>query len=138
MFSPAAYAQDVAAVDPTVTLPSIDAVYKPCEIVSMNPGDGDVTDGICIGATQTYLAALEGLPVDSKDKAISDMVFRIAPLAQADGVCNKFDDEVAAAVRLAAAATTNPELLAQLIEIAQTIKDDCAKKPTAALPVSPA
>lgn len=133
MMAGSAVAQDVAAVDPTVGLPGIQPVVGQCEIVAAAPETGDPTDGICIGATRSFVAGLAGLPVTEADQSIANLVLALAPLAQNDATCNAFDDEIAEAIRFAGASASTPEQLAQLNEIAQTI-DDCDDGVTAQIP----
>lgn len=129
-----AFGQDVAAVDPNATLPSIEPVMEPCRVVAADPESGDPAGGICVGATRTFLTGLDGLAVAESDQAITNLVVALTPLAQEDGVCNELDDEIAAAIRLASAAASTEAQQLQLAEIAQTITDDCATGTTAAVP----
>ena len=129
-----AFAQDMAAVDPAAGLPSIEPVKGQCEIVAAAPEPGDPTDGMCLAATQTFLTGLSGLPAASSDQSITNLVLALAPLAQDDGICNSVDDEIAAAIRLAAGSSSTPEQQLQLAEIADTVADDCATGATAAIP----
>lgn len=134
-----ALAQDAASINsaaPTV----IEPVVAKCEIVAANPEQADPTDGICIGATKSFVSSLAGLPAADADQSITDLVVALAALVQQDLACDANEDEIAAAIRYAATATSNPDQLAQLNEIAQTI-DDCSTGATAALdsvPDSPA
>ncbi len=128
-----AFAQDVAAVDSNASVPSIEPTVGVCETVSKNPEIADPISGQCVTSTGAYIASLKGLPPATSEQAIADLVVALAPLAQLGGpTCDAYDDEIAAAIRMAASGSTDPEQVASLNEIAQTI-DDCAVGETAAL-----
>jgi len=128
-----AFAQETAAVDPSASVPSIQPTVGVCETVSKTPEIADPIAGQCVTSTGAYIASLKGLPPAASEQAIADLVVALAPLAQLGGpACDAYDDEIAAAIRMAATGSTNPEQVASLAEIAQTI-DDCAVGETAAL-----
>jgi hypothetical protein len=128
-----ALAQETAAVDPSAPVPSIQPTVSVCETVSKNPELADAISGQCVTSTGAFIAALKGQPPAVAEQAIADLVVALAPLAQLGGpACDAYDDEIAAAIRMAATGSTNPEQVASLTEIAQTV-DDCAVDQTAAL-----
>lgn len=129
----AAVAQETALVDPDAALPQIQPVVGQCEIVATDPQGGDPAAGVCITATRGYLSALKGRDPAEADQAIADLVLALAPLAQLSESCDVFDDEVAAAIREAAALSSSPDQQGRLLEISQTI-DDCALDATAEVP----
>ena len=126
-----ALAQDTAALSPAI--PSVNAVYDPCKVVSENPETADIESGICVGAAQDFLGALAGLDPAATDQALADAVVAIAPLAIQDELCNDVDDEIAAAIRILSTRSSTAAQTAQLEEIAATI-DDCVPSATAAIP----
>jgi hypothetical protein len=130
LFSLPAAAQDTALVSPTA--PTSDLVYSPCKEVSESPEIADVQSRICVTAARSYLDAIVGLPATDTDQAVADAVSAIAPLAIEDAECNAFDDEIAAAVRVLATRSSDPNQQTQLAEIAQMIQD-CADGTTAAI-----
>jgi len=116
-----AIAQEQAAIDPTAPLPTIDNAVGQCQIVATGSDDDTSISGLCIAATEQLLDGLEGRDPAVVDQTITDLVVAIAPLVQ-DETCNAGDEEIAQAVRLAAAASSTPEQTARLIEIAETIE----------------
>lgn len=136
-----AFAQDTAAVDPNATTPSIQPTIAVCDEVAKNPEIADPVSGQCVTSTGAFVASLKGLPPEVAEQSLADLVVALGELVQQGGPeCDAFDDEIAAAVRMAATASTNPDQIASLNEIAQTI-DDCEVGQTAALippvPASP-
>lgn len=132
-------AQTVAAIDPSAATPSIDPAVGACDYVAKNPEIADPISGQCVTATGAYIASLSGLPPAEAEQALADLVVALAPMAQAAGpTCDKFDDEIAAAIRMAATASPNPEQVSSLNEIADTVAD-CSYDSTAAIaePVIP-
>jgi len=128
-----AFAQDTAAIDPSAAVPSIQPTVATCDEVAKNPEIADPVSGQCVTSTTAFVASLSGLPPDVAEQSIADLVVALGELVQQGGPeCDAFDDEIAAAIRLAATASTNPEQAASLTEIAQTI-DDCQVGQTAAL-----
>lgn len=119
-FSTAGFAQEQAAVDPTVPLPSVTDVVGQCEIVAADAGGAASASGLCLTATESFLAALEGRDPAVIDQSLTDLVVAIAPLVQ-DDVCNEADEEVAQAIRLASTMASTPEQIAQLADIADTV-----------------
>ncbi len=125
-------AQETALADPSAPIPAIQPVVGQCEIVAADPERADAAAGICVTATQSFIAALQGRTPAESDQAIADLVLALAPLSQQDETCDVFDDEIAAAIRLAASASSDPEQATRLTEIAQTI-DECEAGSTAAI-----
>ncbi len=132
----AAMAQDTAALGQTGSVSDIPGVVKNCELVAGAEAD-DSLRGICIGATQSYLDSLAGLDAVVVDQNVTDLVVALVPLAQDDEACNALDDEVAQAIRMASARVSDPEQVARLIEIADTVAA-CEPGGTAALGEPPA
>jgi hypothetical protein len=112
-------AQDEASVDPSGAIPTIDGPVRQCEIVASEDGQGP-NAGTCIAATQQLLDALDGVEPAASDQTIADFVVAIVPLVQ-DDVCDEADDEVARAIRLAAAESSSPDQVGRLLEIADTV-----------------
>jgi len=128
-----AFGQETAAVDPTVPVPPLQPTIAACDEVAKNPEIADPVNGRCVTSTGAYIASLSSLPPETSQQALADLVVALGELVQqGSDVCDKFDDEIAAAVRMAATASTDPDQVASLTEIAQTI-DDCAVGQTAAL-----
>ncbi len=112
-------AQEQASVDPSGVVPAIEGPVGQCELVASENGEGP-NSGACISATQGLLGALEGLDPATSDQTITDFVVAIVPLVQND-VCDQADDEIAEAIRLAAAQSSSPDQVGRLLEIADTI-----------------
>jgi hypothetical protein len=112
------FAQDVAAVDPNVTLAQIGGVVSQCEIVAADPEIADSGNGICITATRNFLAR----SVPGQEAPIQDLVVRLLELAQLFPECDPFDDEIGTAIREAAGRLPeNSELRPDFLAAAQTI-----------------
>ncbi len=132
----------VAAVDPNAPLPTDTNVVSQCTTMSQDLSLADTSNGICISATNTYITALAALPppltppaagtITDRDAALNAMVGKIAQLTQ-DNICDKRDDELAAAVDAAAVAADAEETRTTLAEIARTIREVCTDGTTAAL-----
>ena len=116
-FATPALAQDTAAVDPDVTTGALGVpeVTAQCQLVA-----DDTSSGVCLSSTQAFLDGLTGDPA-ANDQAIGDLVAAIVPLIQ-DDVCNAADEEIAQAVRLAAARATDAEQIAELNSIADEVE----------------
>ena len=127
----AALAQNTAALGPSASVSDIPGVVRNCQLVAGAETD-EALRGICIGATQSYLDTLIGLDATTIDQDVTDLVVALVPLAQQDEACNALDDEVAQAIRLASARVSDPEQMARLIEIADTVAA-CEPGSTAAL-----
>lgn len=115
-----AAAQDQASVDASGVIPSIDPSVRQCEIVAAENGEGPIA-GACIAATKQLMDALQAVDDATSDQTITDFVVAIVPLIQ-DEVCDAADDEIARAIRLAAAEASSAEQTARLVEIADTIE----------------
>ena len=116
-------------------LTAIAPVVDQCRIVADNQERGDTsTDGLCVGKTQSFLTTLAASKPSSAvlDQTVADLVVQLATLASEDKTCNKFDTEIAAAIKLASTYSTDPDQQAQLIEISQTV-GSCTNFSTAAL-----
>lgn len=131
----------VAAVDPNAPMPTDATVVSQCTAMAEDLSVADVTKGICVGAANSYITALAALPPNTppaagattdRDAALNAMVGKIAQLTQ-DNVCDIRDDELAAAVDVAAAAADAEETRTTLAEIARTIREVCTDGTTAAL-----
>ncbi len=131
--------QDVAAVNPQVSLAQIDSVVSQCEIVAADPEIADSANGICIGATRDYLAGV--LP--GAEEPVQQLVIRLLELSQLFPDCDPFDDELGAAIREAAVrlpedSELRPDLLAAA-EVLETceVTNLGAIAPAVASPVTP-
>ena len=115
-----ALAQDVAAVDPSVTLADVGGVISQCEVVAADPEIADSGNGICITATRSFLAAV--LP--GQEESIQELVVKLLELSQLFPECDEFDDEIATAIREAAAKLPEgSEFLPDFLAAADTIED---------------
>src|SRR5688572_26912670 len=113
------FAQDVAAVDPSVTLADIGGVLSQCEIVAADPEIADSGNGICISATRNFLATI--LP--GQEEPVQELVVKLLELAQLFPECDEFDDEIGAAIREAAARLPeDSELRPDFLAAAETIE----------------
>ena len=135
MLTPAAFAQDVAAIDPNIATPGVSQVYTTCEPLS-DPERAAAVPGICLAATQTFLADKSALPPAELNQAITDLVLALAPLVQDPAACAISGSEIAQAIRLAASASTDPAQVEQLVGIAATV-EACQVERPAALPGAP-
>lgn len=132
----------VAAVDPNAPLPTDANVVSQCTTMAADINLADPQAGPCIGAAQAYIAALVAAPaplaapaagtLSDRDTALNAMVGQIAQLTQ-DNICDKRDEELAAAVAAAAAAADAEETRTTLAEIARTIREVCNDGTTAAI-----
>lgn len=130
----------VAAIDPTAPTPTDVAVVDQCTTMAADLSLADASTGPCITAAQSYIAAIAaapgGLPASTgttpKDAALNAMVGKVAQLTQ-DDICDKRDEELAAAVDAAAVAADAEETRATLTEVARTIREDCTTGTTAAI-----
>jgi hypothetical protein len=113
-------AQDTASLGPSASVNDIPGVVRDCQLVAGSEDDSSL-QGVCIGATQSYLDSLDGQDVATVDQNITDLVVALVPLAQEDEACNALDDEVAQAIRLASARVSDAEQIARLVEIADTV-----------------
>lgn len=132
---------EVAAIDPNAPLPTNANVVAQCTTMSTDVDIADPEAGICITAAQSYIAALVAAPVSldapavgtsARDAALNALVAEIAQLTQ-DNICDKRDDELAAAVDAAAAGAEAEETRTTLAEIARTIREVCTDGTTAAI-----
>lgn len=117
-----ALAQDTAAVDPNVPTPDLGPVVSACQTVAAAP-ELSSPNGPCISATRAFLGALP-TPSPAADLEIQGLVVELLELSQLFPTCDTFDDELAAAIREAAAAMSDPDLRAQFLDAATSI-DDC-------------
>lgn len=132
----------VAAVDPNAATPTDANVVSQCTTMASDLSLADTSKGICIGAATSYIAALAAVPAPlsapaagtttDRDAALNAMVGKIAQLTQ-DDVCDKRDDELAAAVDAAAAAADADDTRTNLTEVARTIREVCTDGTTAAI-----
>lgn len=132
----------VAAVDPNAPIPTDTTVVSQCTTMAGDLSLADTSNGICIGAANTYITALTALPppltppaagtTTDRDAALNAMVGKIAQLTQ-DNICDTRDEELAAAVDAAAVAADAEETRTTLAEIARTIREVCTDGTTAAL-----
>jgi hypothetical protein len=134
----AASSQEVANVNPDMSIADIPGVVKQCQIVADAEKAGDNSPrGKCIGATQSFLDALKAvnpaLSDDDFDQRIADLVVALVPLAQQDEACNAVDDEVARAIKLASTYSRTKEQTDQLVSISETVAA-CTADQTAAIP----
>lgn len=114
-----AFAQDVAAVDPSVTLADVGGVVSQCEIVAADPEIADSGSGICITATRNFLAAL----APDQEEPIQELVVKLIELSQLFPECDEFDDEIGTAIREAAARLpAGSELRPDFLAAAETIE----------------
>jgi hypothetical protein len=126
-------AQDVAAVDPNVTLAQVSGVVSQCEVVASDPEIADSANGICITATREFLSAV--LP--GQVEPIQDLVVKLLELSQLFPECDAFDDEVGTAIREAAARLpADSELRPDFIAAAETV-EACDVTNTGAIGGSP-
>jgi hypothetical protein len=116
-----ALAQDIAAVDPNAPIPEVAPVVDACEIVAAAP-ELSSPNGPCITATRAFLSAL-AIPSPAADLEIQGLVVALLELSQLFPTCDIFDSELAAAIREAAAAMSDPELRAQLLDAATAIEE---------------
>jgi hypothetical protein len=134
----AAPVDQVAAIDPDAPLPTNATVFAQCTTMAGDVSIADPTAGICITAAQTYVAAVVAAPVSldagtsGRDAALIALVAEIAQLTQ-DNICDKRDDELAAAVDAAALGAESGETRTQLTDIARTIREVCTDGTTAAI-----
>jgi len=132
----------VAAVDPNAPLPTDATVVSQCTAMAGDLSLADPAAGPCITAAQSYIAALGAAPASltapadgaasARDAALSTLVSEIAPLTQ-DNICDKRDEELAAAVDAAAAGAEAEDTRSTLAEIARTIREVCTDGTTAAI-----
>lgn len=129
----AAFAQNVAAIDPGVTIAELEGVMDQCERVAAEPEIADTTGGICITATRSFLA---GIITPEQEDTVQELVVRLLELSQLFPDCNDFDNEIAAAIRAAAERIREgSELREDFLAAAQTI-EDCEITNLAAIPAS--
>lgn len=115
-------AQDTAAIDPDAgAFTSVASVVGQCELVAEEISGTADGSGPCIGATQSFLAALDGTAPEVADQSITELVVALVPLAQADEACNFVDTEIAEAIRLAASYASTADQAARINEIAATV-----------------
>lgn len=132
----------VAAVDPNAPLPTDANVVSQCTTMAADLSLADPQAGPCVSAAQTYIAALVAAPaplsapaagtLSDRDTALNALVGQIAQLTQ-DNICDKRDEELAAAVDAAAAAADAEETRTTLAEVARTIREVCTDGTTAAI-----
>jgi hypothetical protein len=123
------FAQDVAAVDPNVTLADISEVVSKCETVAADPQIADSGSGICITATRNFLAAIAPGQVEP----VQDLVVKLLELSQLYPECDPFDDEIGAAIREAAAKLPeDSDLRAEFLVAAETL-ESCVVTNTGAI-----
>lgn len=135
MLTPMAFAQDVAAIDPTIATPGIAAVVSTCEPLA-DPENTAAVPGVCLSATQAFLTGNSTLPEAEFNQSITDLVLGLAPLVADPAACAAAGTEVAEAIRLASSYSTDPAQVEQLISIAATV-EACEVERTAALPGAP-
>jgi len=125
-----------APIDPGLT----QALIGRCAVVAEEEARGiNTRRGECIAGTGEWIAALHPVAANSADTdtAIADLVVKLAALAQGNQGCTAFNTEIAEAIRLASAASTDPQQKVRIEDIATTIGDCVPQLQTAAINASP-
>jgi hypothetical protein len=136
----AAAAQDAASTANPATLPTYADVIARCTEVSRDPSIADPNNGICVTAARAYVSDVQGLDAQAVDTALADLVVTLGqlPRGDANGECTPFADEIAQAVIILSQSSSSTEQRGPIVEIAQTMIDDCTDTGTAALGNIPA
>jgi hypothetical protein len=111
----------------------IGPVYDQCRVVSENPEIADREAGLCVSATRGLVAAIADPKDADSDQSLTDLVVQLAELPVTPDQCREFDDEIAAAIRIAATALIDSEQAERFDEVADTLVDECGTGGTAAI-----
>lgn len=109
-------------------------VYDKCKMVSEDPPIADREDGICVTATRAFVAGIPQPASPESDNAITELVVKLAELPWvSEDECDKYEDEIPEAIRIASTALIDAEQAGRLVEVADTLVEQCGTGGTAAL-----
>ncbi len=109
-------------------------VYAECKIVSDDPAIADREAGICVTATRAFVAAIPQPAGTETDQVITDLVVKLAELPWVvEDQCAEYDDEIPEAIRIASTALADQLQAERLVEVADTMVENCGTGVTASI-----
>lgn len=109
-------------------------VYDQCKIVSDDPPIADMDIGICVTATRAYVAGIPQPKNAESDEAITELVVKLAELPWVtEEQCDEFEEEIPEAIRIASAALVDDDQATRLLEVADTLVEQCGTGGTASI-----
>jgi len=109
-------------------------VYEQCKIVSDDPPIADRESGLCVTATRSFIAGIPEPKDAASDQAITDLVVKLAELPWVTREdCDKYQEEIPEAIRIASTALIDIEQAKRLQEVADTMVDQCGTGVTASI-----